>query len=152
VTYNPKHPIICSSGGTTASYMFSATTSVTDTKVPIDVTNLTGSATLTNTFANSGLVTIRELKVKASNTYTGTFGGCNYLKNITITGTIGNDISFQYSPLAKDSILSVFNALSTEVTGKTVTFKKTAVNAAFTTDEWNALIAPKKPYWTFTLA
>lgn len=148
-TYNPKYPIICSSGTTTAQYMFYNASSITDTKVPIDATS---ASNLQNTFAQAkALVTVRNLTLKASHTYSNTFTWCTALKNITITGVIGKSISLGDCPLTKDSILSVFNALATDVTGQTVTFKKTALNAAFTTDEWNALKATKTN-WTYATA
>ena len=143
-TYNPKYPIVCSTGSATAQSMFYTAKSITDTKVLIDVTNLTGSAALTNTFANaSSLVTIRELKVQAANTYPGTFNGCNSLKNITITGTIGNDISFVNSPLTPESVQSIIDALAdlTGQTQKTLTLKSTVLAAL--TDAQKDTIASK---------
>lgn len=84
--------------------------------------------------------------------YNDCFGAANSLKNLRIEGTIGSDISLKTSPyLTKASIESIMNALSNTATDKTATFNKTAVNNAFTTDEWNALAATK-PNWTITLA
>ena len=80
-------------------------------RVPlVDATNVT---TLTQTFRGSKtLVTIDELKVKETNKFNTTFEGCSALKNITITGTIGNTISFSDSnKLTEASVLSIFNAL-----------------------------------------
>ena len=76
------------------------------------------------------------------------FASCISLKEIEVEGEIVFTISFSACPLNKASILSVVNALSDTATGKTCTFKATAVNAAFTTDEWNALKATKNN-WTF---
>ena len=59
-------------------------------------------------------------------------------------------INLQYSPLIKESIISVINALSSSVTGQTLTLNKTAKEAAFTADEWAELIATKSN-WTFSL-
>lgn len=79
------------------------------------------------------------------------FAYCNELKNIIIEGVIGKTtINFQWSPLTKESITSVINALSSSVTGQTATFKKTAKEAAFTADEWAELIATKSN-WTISL-
>ena len=75
----------------------------------------------------------------------------DYLTEVTFEGTIASSISLQWSPLNRESILSCFSVLSDTATGKTASFQKTAVNAAFTTDEWNALVATKSN-WTITLA
>lgn len=45
----------------------------------------------------------------------------------------------------------VIPALSVTATGKTIEFKKTAKEAAFTEEEWNELIA-LRPNWTFKMA
>jgi hypothetical protein len=154
-TYNPKYAIRCSNANTAADNMFYNNTLITDTKVPIAVNGSSGLR-LQNAFACYGtgkvsaLETIRELVVTENTTYASTFLNCKVLKNITITGTIGNDFNIIYSPLTKASIMSIFNALSTTATGKTCSLKKTAVNAAFTTAEWKAL-TDTKPNWTFTL-
>ena len=102
------------------------------------------------------LHTIDELIIKEDGTtkfHFYTFANCSSLKNLKITGTIGNSITFYSCPLSKDSILSVFNALSPMAEGMTLTLKKTAVNTAFgidvddtTTysDEWRSLTESKK--------
>lgn len=154
--YNPKYPIVCSSSNTSARFMYHNNTTITDTKVPIDVTAITTSNVLSNTFScfgsnyKSSLETIAELIVAESTDYPNAFMNCNKLKNITITGTIGKSIDFKWSPLNQKSIESVYEALSTTTTGQTCTFKKTAVNAAFTDEEWKAL-TDAKSNWTFTL-
>jgi hypothetical protein len=78
------------------------------------------------------------------------FGHCPALKNITFEGVIGQNIDFQYSPLSKASIENIIGCLSSTATGKTLTLKKTAKEAAFTADEWAALIGTKTN-WTFSL-
>lgn len=78
-----------------------------------------------------------------------TFGTARDLQNITFEGTIGRSINLQWSPLTKESMKSVVAALSGTATGLTASFKKTAAEAAFTEDEWNALVATKSN-WTFT--
>ena len=81
-----------------------------------------------------------------------TFGACYNLTEIEFEGVIGQDISFADCPLSKKSIISVIKALSPSVSGKTVTFNKSAKEAAFTTlAEWNELI-DEKDGWTITLA
>ncbi len=76
---------------------------------------------------------------------------CTKLVKFRASGTISGSISFDRSPLNKESIVSVINALSSSASGQTATFKKSAKEAAFTDDEWAALIATK-PNWTFQLA
>ena len=78
------------------------------------------------------------------------FSGCNSLANITFEGVIGNSINFQWCPLTKTSITNIIEHLSGTATGQTLTLKKTAKEAAFTADEWAALIA-NKTNWTFSL-
>jgi hypothetical protein len=63
---------------------------------------------------------------------------------------IAVSINLQHSPLTKASFESVVAALSPTVTGQTATFSKKAKEAAFTADEWAALIATKSN-WTFSL-
>lgn len=147
-TYNPPYEIIVTS---IASMMFYANTLITSTKVPITI-----DSTVNNVQVFSGctrLETIPSLKVTEKVIgFTNWFHSCNALTNITFTedSVIAANIDFQYSPLSKASIQSVVNALSPTVTGKTVTFKKTAKEAAFTQEEWNALVATKSN-WTFSL-
>lgn len=103
----------------------------------------------------SNLVTIRKfiLKDDGSQTFTSLFPNCSRLENLIIEGTIGqNGFDISGSPkLSKASITSIINALSTTTSGLTVTLSQTAVNNAFTTDEWNTLIATKSN-WTISLA
>ena len=74
------------------------------------------------------------LNNNGTQTFTNTFTTADKLEDITIEGVIGNSISFSSSPLIKDSIISVVNALSSTASGKTLTLKKTAVNTAFGID------------------
>ena len=66
---------------------------------------------------------------------TSTFGDAKNLRNITFEGSIGMSIYFQHSPLTAASINSVITHLSDTVTGRTATFKLSAVNTAFETEE-----------------
>ena len=79
--------------------------------------------------------------------------GANALEDIEfVPETIKISLSFEWcSKLTSESIISSINGLSPDVTGQTVTFNKTAVNNAFTTEEWDALVATK-PNWTIALA
>ena len=108
-------------------------------------------------YGNQQLETIEKLIFKAdgSNTFSKNswelpFSYCTKLKNVVVEGVIGDSLSLADCPLTEASIRSFVAALSSASTGKTVTFKKTAKENAFTTDEWDALIKTK-PNWTFSL-
>ena len=78
----------------------------------------------------------------------GTFSGCNALEDFTLNGTL--PISLDLSPcikMSRNGFYSVFNAMSTTVTGQTLTVSQRAVNAAFTEEEWNTLTATR-PNWS----
>lgn len=90
------------------------------------------------------------------------FYNCTALEELFFeNSTIGQSLDAQYSPLCKDSILSVFTALADTATSKSVTFNLNAVNTAFETsegaadgsesEEWLNLVATK-PNWTISLA
>ena len=108
------------------------------------------------------LETIDNLIVNQNQTFSKTFNGCYALKNLTIGGTIGNDIDFSpCKELSKESIESILGALSTTSTGKTVKFSGQAVDSAFETSsdledgsdsqEW-ASLKEIKPNWNIELS
>ena len=135
-----------------ARYLTSLFDSSAVTHVPtIDCSNVFASA-MSNIFINAkAVVYIEKMIVKAETKFTNAFTNANSLVEIRFEGTIGEDISFQWSPLSKESFESVVSHLSGAASGKTATFKKTAVRAAFGTEEaWLAYIA-SKPNWNFTL-
>lgn len=88
------------------------------------------------------------------------FSRTDALTDLKITGEIGYSINLQHSPLSKASIENVLSILSSEVTGQTATFKKTAVDVAFetssgaadgsTSDEWAELVAQCQT-WTVSV-
>lgn len=90
----------------------------------------------------------------------GSFQYCNSLAQIRFEGVIGSGIEFHSSPLSKESLVSIVNALSDNTTGLTATFPLSAVNSAFATsegavdgsasEEWLALVETK-PNWTISL-
>lgn len=107
-TYTPKYPIVASYGNS----MFSYNARITDTKVPIDISEATQALYVFQ--GSTTMVTIRSLKVNASQTYTKFFQDCSKLKNITFAegSEIGRTISFADSPLLTvESMLSVINHL-----------------------------------------
>ena len=107
------------------------------------------------------LVTVRKMNVGDSRMLSSNvFNNCKALANIVIEGTLNGTSSFQDSPLSKESIISVIEALSDASEGQTLTLKKTAVNTAFGidvddettyTEEWKAL-RNSKSNWTFAYA
>lgn len=146
-TYNPKYTFKIKS----CNQMFYDNTKLTDTKVPIDFRGNNGQ--IFYVFEGcSNLVTIRTIILDTKyQTFSRWFDNCNSLQNITFEGEIFKNINFQYSPLlSRASIENIVSCLSATSTGTTLTLSQTAVDNAFTTDEWNALIADKTN-WTISL-
>lgn len=105
--------------------------------------------------AAQNLETVQHLIMKSEGSQgfnEASFRYCYALKNLTISGVIGQSgMNLQWSTLlSRASIESIIAALSATASGKSITLSKTAVNAAFTTDEWNAL-AGTKTNWTISL-
>ena len=146
-TYNPKYPIIVTN---IATMLFQNATMITNTKVPITI----DSANQVSVFSGmTRLKTIPSIKVTSKVTFSGWFNSCSALERIIFTedSVIANNIDL--SPATKldgESITSIINALSTTATGKSATLSKTAVNNAFTTDEWKAL-TDTRTNWTISL-
>ena len=134
-------------------YLFNGCQNMTHIPI-IDLTGQSATRRVANYTFNvcRNLVRIEKviLPSDGSMTFTGTFGKCNSLAYIRFDGVIGNTISFSASPLDKDSFADIIAHLSDTVTGKTITFNKTAKEAAFTADEWKTLTDTKKN-WTFSL-
>lgn len=80
------------------------------------------------------------------------FDNCDSLVNLSVRGTIGqNGLDLRWSAkLSKSSITSVVNALSPSTGGLAVTFSRTAVDNAFSAQEW-ATLAATKSNWTINL-
>ena len=106
------------------------------------------------------LTKIEKIYFNENNIFSYAFRNCKALTDITVGGTIGQTISFSYSPLTKESITSIINALSTTSSDMKISFLKSAVNNAFetsegladgsTSQEWLDLIATKSN-WTISL-
>lgn len=109
-------------------------------------------SSLSNCFRTSkNLETIDLIKLKSdgTNSYSNSFYECYALKNIRFSGVIGNNISFLHSTLlSAESIRNIVEHLSDTTTVKAVTFSSTAINNAFSSDEWQAL-KETKPNWEF---
>ena len=123
------------------------------TRVPyLDFRQYTGTiAPLTNMFYNcTSLHTIEGLHFKddgTTKTDHTTFQNCTSLENITIYGVIGSDFDIHYSPLTKESIESVVEALSDTAEGKGVSFNNAAFTAAFPTEDDLVDIYMRKMNW-----
>ena len=115
--------------------------------------NTTSVIHLQNFFSTCpNLHTIEKLIVKESGetTYYNTFYYCINLKNITFEGVIGNDISFQDSPLlTHDSLMSIINHLK-DFSGTTTTraLSLGTTNLAKLTDAEKAIATQKG--WTLS--
>ena len=120
----------------------------------IGIVDARNSKRMFMTFLGSKVVTIEKIMLSdITNVQSNVFMYCTNLENMIIEGTIaytGFDTHWS-TKLSRESITSIVNALSDTTSGMTVTFSQTAVDAAFTDDEWATLIAAK-PNWTFTLA
>lgn len=79
-------------------------------------------------------------------TETNVFQDCKALEEIRLVGVLGCSLSFRWCPLSRASIENIVSVLSDTATGQTVTFKQSAVDAAFEAEEWTALVATK-PNW-----
>ena len=144
--YNPKHPIVTSSGSARANSMFNQST-VTDTKVDITI-NATAS---THVFYNTtSLKTIRKLTVNKNVTFSNWFTYASSLEDITFDGEIGQNISFSdCKKLTHDSLMSIINHLyDYKAEGDTSTHTCTigSTNLAKLTDTEKAIATEKG--WT----
>lgn len=139
---------------------FSQATSMTTTfdsawikNLTIDCSNVTS---MNQTFVRNNGGEIDNITIKVSEkcvTFSNFFGYRSDTTTIKFTddSVIAVTLTFKdVVKLNKASFESIINALSTTASGKTVTFSKTAKEAAFTADEWAVLIATK-PNWTFSL-
>ena len=182
-TFNPKYPIIAignasymfdncqvadfdfiekgitfdTSGATSLTYAFRQCKGISR----IGTIDCTGCSELNRTFYGCKMPVIDNFIVHENLTYTNTFDYAT-IKDITVSGTIGkNGFKLTASTLAKNSIVSIINALSTTTSGLAITLSKTAVDNAFATsdgaadgsvsEEWLSLIATKSN-WTISLS
>ena len=116
-----------------------------------------------STFSYCGyLRTIVKIIVHENLKFSSAFNSCQVLNHMIVEGTIGqNGFDVKWSPLDKESLTSIVNALSTTTSGMTVTLSLNAVNKAFETSEgandgrtsaeWLAL-AGTRSNWTISLA
>ena len=117
----------------------------------IDVSNATKFVSVF--YSAKGLVTIDKIIISSKCvTITTPFNLCSALENVIFEGKIAaNGLNLQWSTkLSKASIESIISCLSTETSGKSITLSQTAVNNAFTDEEWATLIATRSN-WTISL-
>ncbi len=137
------------------SGVINATRMFSEAEMNYIIADLSNAQSLTEAFSEYWGATKTHLTLTTSAKtvfHITTFDGNSKLTDLIFTegSVIASSISLGYSPLNKASITSVVNALSPTTTGLTATFKKSAKEAAFTADEWAALIATKTN-WTFSL-
>lgn len=124
--FNPKYPFLVGGGNS----MFAYNTALTDTKQPIDISDISHTQLYYLFQRATNLKTIRKLITHRNRSYTNMFEQCNALENIVFEGEIGGSINFSWSPLTVESMKSVIthlvNFAGTSSEGKyTVTFTST---------------------------
>jgi hypothetical protein len=125
------------SNSTSLDYMFSNAANLTHCPVISGVKE----SYFTSTFYNcKKLISIDKLILKEDGTQTFSndcFNNCGELVDIDIEGVIGNTINFQWlKKLSVDSLNSINNALSTTVSGKTITFPSSAKGKITEKSNW----------------
>lgn len=138
--YNPIYPI---KPTVNCNSMYNIS-SITDTKVPIDLTAV-GSNSQAFAWATR-LVTINEVKFAADvPVASNCFEGCSRLQNITVTGELGCNMKFgDCTQLTHDSLMSIITHLATVSTATTLTLG--AANLAKLTNAEKAIATDKG--WT----
>ena len=91
------------------------------------------------TFDGCKMETVDKLEIGTSGTQTfgGAFRNCDRLKNIKMTGVIGRNIDFSYSPLTVESMKSIISCLK-DYSG---TDEADLYKVSFNEDCWNNLEA-----------
>ena len=141
--YKPKYPIRSTKAN--MSYIFQ-NSRIEDTIVEVD---FSAATTCGYVFGYCSKMHTIRIVVSEKNTFNMAFQAMYALVNVFVSGKFGTSIDFQWSTLlSKASITSIVNALSSNVSGQSLTLSQTAVDNAFTADEWAALVATR-PNWTF---
>ena len=147
------------SGNMTATFSYSKTTHVPFVDMSAAKTNTN------NVFASaSKLQWIEGIKVISTNTsLSNIFSSCSALTHVVFSADsqINSNLNLSAAKgLDEESIRSIFAALHSSTTARTLTLSTDAVNGAFTsesgatgeaTGEWAELIAAKPSNWTVTL-
>lgn len=145
-TFNPKYPIVASSGSSAGMGMFYDCSGITRIPVPIEVAS--GVSIQAMFSACSKLQTITLLKLGGNNNITSnSFNGLYALENITFDGYIEKSVTFpQSGKLTDASVQNIIDHLA-DLTGKTaqtLTFYATVGEKL--TEEQKAAITAKN--WT----
>ena len=102
-------------------------------------------------YSCSSLKEIEKITVTETQTFPNSFLAAANLEKVIFEGSISSALNLsRLKLLKKESIESIVGCLSKTASSKTLTLSQTAVDNAFTTDEWNALIADKTN-WTISL-
>ena len=113
-----------------------------------------GTLPLNNTFGNcQNLKKCMPINCNKVYNFANVFNKCNALEELFLSGTLkrsGLDLKSS-TKLSKESIESVINVLSSTASGQTVILSQTAVDNAFTAEEWEELVNTKMN-WTITLS
>ena len=131
----------------------------------LGILDLSSCSSMNYVFYGCSVKTIDKLILRSSGVSVNcAFQNASYLENITIEGKIiNNGFNFRWSPrLTQDSLISIINALSSDTSGLTITFSKTAINNAFGIDIDDEATYPEgseyytlrntKSNWTFNYA
>lgn len=130
----------------------------------IGVIDTRSAKTLNQLFSAATIEQIDELILKedGSQTFIAPFNGTSAMKEMTVTGVIGQNgfNAGTLTKLSRKSIVSIVNALSTTTSGLSVTLSEIAVRNAFETSagaadgsasaEWTNLVAAHSN-WTISL-
>lgn len=125
----------------------------------VGVINTTSANVLNNVFNSSkNLHTIGKLILKNDGSQVfnnNVFNNCTALKEIRFEGTIGKSLDLHWSTnLSAESYNSIFVAMSTTVTGQTITFPTTAqatYDAKYGAGQWSMWVSYLSN-WTFAYA
>lgn len=109
--------------------------------------DMSGATNLTQVFFSCGeLAHIEKLIVNKDATFSSTFTYCRSLEDVTIEGTIGSNVDFQYcTKLTHESLMSIIDALEEKTSGSWVLTLGSA-NLAKLTDAEKAIATQKG--WT----
>lgn len=144
--------ILDTSNSTNCQQMFYACRSV-----EIPNINLGSATNASNLFYDALYLKKVEITVPEScplTVYSNWFGGCKELEDLTVNGVLKYSLDLSKSTkLTKDSIDSVLYALANNPTSvQTLTLSATAVNAVYTPEQWEILVATFAPNWSLVLA
>ncbi len=140
--YNPIYNIVHSDGVSVFQ-----NSSITDTKVTIDLSNFSGSMTAMFSGCRA-LKKIRKLIVHEALGYERCFVNADKLTDVEFEGVIGKSISFAQSPLGIESLRNIILHLKDYSGGSTETHILTLKDGCKTLLEENGNTSPNGNLWT----